>query len=105
MGAGRRPSDAQSEGDDRRLAANQFAGALLWEATLSFLGVGAAPPRASLGLMLADAQAGIPTHAWELLLVAALLVIAVLSFRLLGAGLGRALATPSFAAGAYPATA
>ncbi|MDR3476163.1 MAG: hypothetical protein P4M09_31350 [Devosia sp.] len=55
--------------------------------------------------MLADAQAGIPTHAWELLLVAALLVIAVLSFRLLGAGLGRALATPSFAAGAYPATA
>jgi peptide/nickel transport system permease protein len=81
------------------LAANQIAGALLWEAMLSFAGIGAAPPRASLGLMFADAQAALPAHGWELLLVSFVLVVAVLSFRLLAAGFARTPAVPGLAEG------
>lgn len=61
-----------------------LAWALVTEAGLSFLGLGTQPPRASLGLMLADARNLMEMAPWLLLVPAIALMFAVLGFNLLG---------------------
>ncbi|MCV0425651.1 MAG: ABC transporter permease [Roseibium sp.] len=61
-----------------------LAWALVTEAGLSFLGLGTQPPNASLGLMLADARNLMEMAPWLLWVPAIALMLAVLSFNLLG---------------------
>jgi peptide/nickel transport system permease protein len=60
---------------------------ILLEAALSYLGVGVAPPRPSLGKMLADASDGFQYHWWWMTFPGVALVLLVLAFNLLGDGL------------------
>ena len=62
-------------------------GAIGLETALSFLGLGILPPAVSWGVLLRDAQTiqAVVAYPW-LLLPVACLVIAVLSFNLLGDG-------------------
>jgi ABC-type dipeptide/oligopeptide/nickel transport system permease subunit len=63
------------------------ASAVVFEATLSYLGAGINPPTASLGNMISDGQDAI-SYAPHLLLVPALAILAItLSFLLIGEGL------------------
>lgn len=64
-----------------------FALAILVEATLSFIGVGAQPPIASWGRILRDAQPLIDVAPALMLYPGLAIVIAVLGFNLLGDGL------------------
>ena len=64
---------------------------ILFEAALSFLGVGIQPPNASWGQMLADATAIFDTAWWYMLFPGAALLLTVLAFNLLGDGLHDAL--------------
>jgi peptide/nickel transport system permease protein len=64
---------------------------ILFEAALSFLGVGIQPPNASWGQMLADATSIFDTAWWYMLFPGVALVLTVLAFNLLGDGLHDAL--------------
>jgi ABC-type dipeptide/oligopeptide/nickel transport system permease subunit len=64
---------------------------ILFEAALSFLGVGVQPPDASWGAMLADATQIFDTAWWFMFFPGAVLLLTVLAFNLLGDGLHDAL--------------
>jgi peptide/nickel transport system permease protein len=64
---------------------------ILFEAALSFLGVGVQPPDASWGAMLADATSIFDTAWWYMVFPGAALLLTVLAFNLLGDGLQDAL--------------
>jgi peptide/nickel transport system permease protein len=61
-----------------------LAWALLTEAALSFLGLGTQPPNPSLGLMLSDSRNLMEMAPWMLIFPAAVIMLAVLGFNLLG---------------------
>ena len=65
-------------------AAIGMAGAVLAEATLSFLGLGVPPPTASWGSMLNDARAHLFDSPHMVLFPAAAVMLAVLSFNFIG---------------------
>jgi peptide/nickel transport system permease protein len=69
----------------------QFSLGILAEAALSYLGLGAQPPTASLGRMLADAQTMIYTEPQLAVLPGLAIVALVLGLNLLGDGLRDAL--------------
>jgi ABC-type dipeptide/oligopeptide/nickel transport system permease subunit len=64
---------------------------ILFEAALSFLGVGVQPPNPSWGAMLADATEIFDTAWWYMVFPGAALLLTVLAFNLLGDGLQDAL--------------
>jgi peptide/nickel transport system permease protein len=64
---------------------------ILFEAALSFLGVGVQPPQPSWGAMIADAVSIFDTAWWYMFFPGLALVITVLAFNLLGDGLQDAL--------------
>jgi peptide/nickel transport system permease protein len=64
---------------------------ILFEAALSFLGVGVEPPTASWGAMIASAIGIFDTAWWYMLFPGLALLITVLSFNLVGDGLQDAL--------------
>jgi len=64
---------------------------ILFEASLSFLGVGVQPPDASWGAMLSDATNIFDSAWWYMLFPGAALLLTVLAFNLLGDGLQDAL--------------
>jgi peptide/nickel transport system permease protein len=64
---------------------------ILFEAALSFLGVGVQPPNASWGAMIADATDIFDTAWWYMVFPGAALLLTVLAFNLLGDGLQDAL--------------
>jgi ABC-type dipeptide/oligopeptide/nickel transport system permease subunit len=64
---------------------------ILFEAALSFLGVGIQPPNASWGQMLADATSIFDTAWWYMVFPGSALLLTVLAFNLLGDGLHDAL--------------
>ena len=64
---------------------------ILFEAALSFLGVGVQPPTASWGAMIADATAIFDTAWWYMFFPGLALVLTVLAFNLVGDGLQDAL--------------
>ena len=61
------------------------------ESTLSFLGIGLQPPDTSLGVIISLGQASMEFYPLQLVFPAAVLVLIVLSFNLLGDGLRDAL--------------
>jgi peptide/nickel transport system permease protein len=65
--------------------------AIVFEATLSFLGVGVQPPTASWGNLLSQAQAFYQTSWWYLIFPTAFLLLTTLAFNLLGDGVRDAL--------------
>jgi peptide/nickel transport system permease protein len=65
----------------------QFANAILWEAALSYLGLGTQPPQPSWGRMLSDAQAQLFQAPWLALFPGIAIVLAVLGLNLLGDGM------------------
>jgi peptide/nickel transport system permease protein len=69
----------------------QFAIAILAEAALSYLGLGAQPPQASWGKMLADAQNVLYSAPWLALYPGVAIALSVLGLNLLGDGLRDAL--------------
>ena len=69
----------------------QFSLGILAEAGLSYVGLGAQPPTASLGKMLADAQTMIYSHSHLALLPGLSIVLLVLGLNLMGDGLRDAL--------------
>lgn len=64
---------------------------ILFEAALSFLGVGVQPPKASWGQMIADASPIFNTAWWYMVFPGVALVLTVLAFNLVGDGLQDAL--------------
>ena len=64
---------------------------ILFEAALSFLGVGVQPPQASWGQMIADASAEFDQAWWFMFFPGVALVLTVLAFNLVGEGLEDAL--------------
>ena len=64
---------------------------ILFEAALSFLGVGVQPPNSSWGAMIADATEIFDTAWWFMVFPGAALLLTVLAFNLLGDGLQDAL--------------
>ncbi|WP_448630464.1 ABC transporter permease [Cellulomonas soli] len=62
-------------------------GAILAEASLSYLGLGAPPPHASWGRMLHEAQATMLVQPWGAILPGLAIVVAVLGLNLLGDGI------------------
>ena len=68
-------------------AAIGMAGAVLAEATMSFLGLGVPPPAASWGTMLNDARGHLFDAPHMVLFPAAAVMLAVLSFNFIGDGL------------------
>jgi len=64
---------------------------ILFEAALSFLGVGVSPPTPSWGAMIADAADNFDTQWWYMLFPGAALLLTVLAFNLLGDGVRGAL--------------
>lgn len=73
------------------LATIQFAVAILAEAALSYLGLGAQPPAASWGRMLAEAQANLYNKPSLAIWPGAAIALSVLGLNLLGDGLRDAL--------------
>jgi ABC-type dipeptide/oligopeptide/nickel transport system permease subunit len=65
---------------------------ILFEAALSFLGVGVQPPTASWGAMLADATSIYQSAWWYMVFPGVALLLTVLAFNLVGDGLQDALA-------------
>ncbi|HEY1722288.1 MAG TPA: ABC transporter permease [Magnetospirillaceae bacterium] len=65
----------------------QFANAILWEASLSYLGFGTQPPHPSWGRMLNDAQAHMFDAPWLAIYPGVAIMLAVLGLNLLGDGL------------------
>ena len=72
-------------------AAIGMAGAILAEATMSFLGLGVPPPTASWGAMLNDGRAHLFDAPHLVLFPALAVMLAVLSFNFIGDALGDAL--------------
>lgn len=68
-----------------------IAGAILVESSLSFLGLGVQPPRASWGNMLSQARDALDVGWWVALFPGAAIFLAVLGYNLLGEGLRDAL--------------
>ena len=68
---------------------------ILFEAALSFLGVGVQPPDPSWGKMLADASEVFNSAWWYMLFPGAALLLTVLSFNVLGDGLRDAISPRS----------
>ncbi|MCS4275696.1 MULTISPECIES: ABC transporter permease [Mycetocola] len=68
-------------------AALQFGGAVLAEASLSYLGLGSPPPNASWGRLLQEAQATVTVAPLSAILPGILLVITVVGANLLADGL------------------
>jgi peptide/nickel transport system permease protein len=64
---------------------------ILFEAALSFLGVGVKPPTASWGQMIADATSNFQSVWWYMLFPGVALLLTVLAFNLMGDGLQDAL--------------
>jgi peptide/nickel transport system permease protein len=64
---------------------------ILYEAALSFLGVGVQPPTSSWGQMIADASGSFDTAWWYMVFPGLALVLTVLAFNLVGDGLQDAL--------------
>jgi peptide/nickel transport system permease protein len=64
-----------------------FAYAILGEAALSFVGLGAVPPTPSLGNILADARVFLREAPWMILCPAATLTLLILGLNLLGDGI------------------
>ena len=64
-----------------------FAGAVMSEAGLSYLGLGIQPPTPSFGKMLSEAQACILQAGWYVLVPAAAITLLVMGFNLMGDGL------------------
>jgi peptide/nickel transport system permease protein len=64
---------------------------ILFEAALSFLGIGVQPPAASWGSMIADATGIFDTAWWFMTFPGLALLLTVLSFNLIGDGLQDAL--------------
>jgi peptide/nickel transport system permease protein len=64
---------------------------VLFEAALSFLGVGVQPPQASWGQMIADAVPSFDTAWWYMVFPGVALLLTVLAFNLVGDGLQDAL--------------
>ena len=64
---------------------------ILFEAALSFLGVGVQPPTASWGKMIQDASSQFDTAWWYMVFPGVALLITVLAFNLLGDGFSDAL--------------
>ena len=64
-----------------------FAGAVMSEAGLSYLGLGIIPPDPSLGQMLSEAQGYVLKAPWYVLMPAAVITILVMGFNLLGDGI------------------
>jgi peptide/nickel transport system permease protein len=64
---------------------------ILFEAALSFLGVGVQPPQASWGAMIAEASSIFDSAWWYMVFPGAALLLTVLAFNLLGDGLQDAL--------------
>jgi peptide/nickel transport system permease protein len=64
---------------------------ILFEAALSFLGVGVQPPTASWGAMIADAISIFDTAWWYMTFPGVALLLTVLAFNLIGDGLQDAL--------------
>lgn len=62
-------------------------GAILYEAGISFLGLGVIPPMPSWGLMIAEAIPSMRAHPYMLIFPAATLSLTVLAFNFLGDGL------------------
>jgi len=68
-------------------ASVMFAGAILAEAALSFLGLGAQPPAASWGAMLSQARLFLEIAPWLSIFPGVAIMISVLGFNFLGDGL------------------
>jgi peptide/nickel transport system permease protein len=68
-------------------AAIGMAGAILAEATMSFLGLGVPPPTASWGTMLNDGRAHLFDSPHLVVFPAIAVMLAVLSFNFIGDGL------------------
>jgi peptide/nickel transport system permease protein/dipeptide transport system permease protein len=68
-----------------------FSDGILNTAALGFLGLGAQPPTAEWGMMLADARAFIESDPWLVTLPGLCILIVVLGFNLMGDGLRDAL--------------
>ena len=66
-------------------------GAILYEAGISFLGLGVIPPMPSWGLMISEAIPQMRSHPYMLIFPAAALSLTVLAFNFLGDGLRDAL--------------
>ncbi|MDX9750606.1 MAG: ABC transporter permease [Flavobacteriales bacterium] len=82
------------------VSAANFASAILMEAGLSFLGIGAQPPMVSWGGMIRSYYPYITTDLWHLaLLPGACIMLLTLAFMLVGNGLRDALDTRSIAVG------
>lgn len=64
-----------------------FAGAVMSEAGLSYLGLGITPPAPSLGRMLSEAQASLLRAPWYVLMPAGVITVLVMGFNLLGDGI------------------
>jgi peptide/nickel transport system permease protein len=73
------------------LATLALPSAIIFEATLSFLGLGIQPPTASWGNILADAQNYYSVAWWYLVFPALALLITTLAFNILGDGIRDAL--------------
>ena len=69
------------------IATIQMAAAILYEAALSFLGLGVQPPTPSWGLMLAEAKDEIFFAPWMITLPGMALFVLLLSINLLGDGI------------------
>jgi peptide/nickel transport system permease protein len=69
------------------VATLEVALAILLEAALSFLGLGAQPPTPSLGVMLADGRDVLTQAPWVEIFPGLAIAITVLAFNLIGDGL------------------
>lgn len=61
-----------------------LSGAILTEATMSFLGLGIQPPNPSWGSMLSDARKYMERAPWLVIFPAVFIIITILSFNILG---------------------
>jgi peptide/nickel transport system permease protein len=69
------------------LATMSTAGTILFEAGLSYLGVGVPPPVPSWGTMISDGQPYLLVAPWQVVAPGLAIVLAVVGFNLFGQGL------------------
>lgn len=69
----------------------RIPGGILGESTLSFLGLGLAPPQASWGVLVNEGWKALPVSAFMLIWPAAFIVLSLVSFQILADRLGRRL--------------
>ncbi|MCC6098848.1 MAG: ABC transporter permease [Olsenella sp.] len=72
-------------------ATMNIGGAILTEASLSFLGMGVVPPDPSWGILIEDGQKYLATNPWLMIMPGLAILSTVLAFTLLGDGLRDAL--------------